>query len=120
MTYYLPRALRGGSDSNRDGSVTLAEVAAYVSQKVTWAAKIQFSSNERPLITPPLKQTDPSSGLVLSKLTANRGDTLSHHPLSHPEDIFCQSSVAHSHCPSFLHNDGLPPTAQGTSTEYPA
>ncbi|MDO9117436.1 MAG: caspase family protein [Nitrospira sp.] len=74
MTYYLLRALRGESDSNRDGSVTLAEVAAYVSQKVSWAAKTQFSSDQRPLITPPLKQTDPSSGLVLSKLAAIRGE----------------------------------------------
>ena len=74
MTYYLLRALRGESDSNRDGSVTLAEVAAYVSQKVTWAAKTQFSSDQRPLITPPLKQADSSSGLVLSKLAAIRGE----------------------------------------------
>ena len=74
MTYYLLRALRGESDSNRDGSVTLAEVAAYVSQKVTWAAKTQFGSDQRPLITPPLKQADPSSGLVLSKLAAIRGE----------------------------------------------
>jgi len=74
MTYYLLRALRGESDSNRDGSVTLAEVAAYVSQKVTWAAKTQFNSDQRPLITPPLKQADPSSALVLSKLAAIRGE----------------------------------------------
>jgi hypothetical protein len=74
MTYYLLRALRGESDSNRDGSVTLAEVAAYVSQKVTWAAKTQFNSDQRPLITPPLKQADSSSGLVLSKLAAIRGE----------------------------------------------
>lgn len=74
MTYYLLRALRGESDSNRDGSVTLAEVAAYVSQKVTWAAKTQFSSDQRPLITPPLKPVDPTSGLVLSKLAAIRGE----------------------------------------------
>lgn len=74
MTYYLLRALRGESDSNRDGSVTLAETAAYVSQKVTWAAKTQFNSDQRPLIVPPLKQTDPSSALVLSKLAAIRGE----------------------------------------------
>ena len=74
MTYYLLRALRGESDSNRDGSVTLAEVAAYVSQKVTWAAKTQFGSDQRPLITPPLKPADPTSGLVLSKLAAIRGE----------------------------------------------
>ncbi|TKB84972.1 MAG: hypothetical protein E8D44_06505 [Nitrospira sp.] len=74
MTYYLLRALRGESDSNRDGSVTLAEVAGYVSQKVTWAAKTQFSSDQRPLITPSLKSGDPSSNLVLSKLAAIRSE----------------------------------------------
>lgn len=74
MTYYLLRALRGESDSNRDGSITLAEVAAYVSQKVTWAAKTQFNSDQRPLITPSLKQADPSSSLILSKVAAIRGE----------------------------------------------
>ncbi len=74
MTYYLLRALRGESDSNRDGSVTLAEVAAYVSQKVTWASKTQFNQDQRPLITPALKSGDPSSSLVLSKLAAIRSE----------------------------------------------
>jgi len=74
MTYYLLRALRGESDSNRDGSVTLAEAAAYMSQKVTWAAKTQFSSDQRPLIVPPLKPSDPTARLVLSKLAAIRGE----------------------------------------------
>lgn len=74
MTYYLLRALRGESDSNRDGSVTLAEVAGYVSQKVTWASKTQFNQEQRPLITPPLKPGDPASGLVLSKLAAIRSE----------------------------------------------
>lgn len=74
MTYYLLRALRGESDSNRDGSVTLAEVAVYVSQKVTWASKTQFNQDQRPLITPALKSGDPSSNLVLSKLAAIRSE----------------------------------------------
>jgi hypothetical protein len=74
MTYYLLRALRGESDSNRDGSVTLAEVAGYVSQKVTWASKTQFNQEQRPLITPALKSGDPSSSLVLSKLAAIRSE----------------------------------------------
>jgi|CXWL01.1.fsa_nt_gi hypothetical protein len=74
MTYYLLRALRGESDSNRDGSVTLAEVAGYVSQKVTWASKTQFNQDQRPLITPALKSGDPSSSLVLSKLAAIRSE----------------------------------------------
>lgn len=74
MTYYLLRALRGECDSNRDGSVTLAEVAGYVSQKVAWAAKTQFNQDQRPLITPTIKASDPSSGLVLSKLASIRGE----------------------------------------------
>lgn len=74
MTYYLLRALRGESDSNRDGSVTLAEVAGYVSQKVTWAAKSQFNTEQHPLISPPLKPTDPSAALVLSRLAAIRSE----------------------------------------------
>lgn len=70
MTYYLLRALRGESDSNRDGSVTSPEIAAYVSQKVTWASKSQFNTAQRPLISPPVKPTDQSFSLVLSKLAA--------------------------------------------------
>ncbi|MEQ1793627.1 MAG: hypothetical protein ABL970_05475 [Nitrospira sp.] len=74
MTYYLLRALRGESDSNRDGSVTLAEVAAYVSQKVTWASKTQFNAEQHPLLSPALKPNDPNSTLVLSKLAAIRSE----------------------------------------------
>lgn len=74
MTYYLLRALRGESDSNRDGSVTLAEAAAYVSQKVAWAAKSQFGADQRLLISPPLKQDEAISSLILSRLAAIRGE----------------------------------------------
>ena len=72
MTYYLLRALRGEGDVNRDGSVTLAEAAGYVSQKVTWASKSQFNSQQHPLIHPPLKPNDPGFSLVLSRLAAIR------------------------------------------------
>ena len=58
MTYYLLLALRGECDSNRDGTVTLAELAAYIGQKVVWAAKSQFGADQRPLISPPLKQDE--------------------------------------------------------------
>lgn len=74
MTYYLLRALRGESDSNRDGSVTLAEVAGYVSQKVAWAAKSQFNAEQHPLISPQVKASDPNFALVLSKLAAIRSE----------------------------------------------
>lgn len=74
MTYYLLRALRGEGDSNRDGSVTLAEAAGYVSQKVTWASKSQFNSQQHPLIHPSLKSNDPRFAFVLSKLAAIRGE----------------------------------------------
>lgn len=72
MTYYLLRALRGEGDVNRDGSVTLAEAAGYVSQKVTWASKSQFNSQQHPLIHPPLKPNDPGFALALSRLAAIR------------------------------------------------
>lgn len=72
FTYYLLRALRGDADTNRDGEVTLGEVAAYVSQKVTWAAKSQFNADQRPLFLPAIKAGDRSSALVLTKLAAIR------------------------------------------------
>ncbi|MFO0707040.1 MAG: caspase family protein [Nitrospira sp.] len=74
MTYYLLRALRGEGDSNRDGAVTLAELTAYVGQKVVWAAKSQFGADQRPLISPAIKQDPTASSLVLSRLAAIRGE----------------------------------------------
>ncbi|HEU4685500.1 MAG TPA: caspase family protein [Nitrospira sp.] len=70
FTYYLLRALRGESDTNRDGEVTLAEALAYLSQKVAWASKAQFGQEQRPLVLPPLKNGDQSAALVLTKLAA--------------------------------------------------
>jgi hypothetical protein len=77
FTYYLLRALRGESDVNRDGEVTLGEVVAYLNQKVLWASKTQYGQEQRPAVLPPLKATDPVSGLALTKLAAVRA---SEHP----------------------------------------
>ncbi|MGQ0694519.1 MAG: hypothetical protein ACT4OL_02960, partial [Nitrospiraceae bacterium] len=68
FTYYLLRGLRGDADTNRDGEVTLGEIAGYVRQKVAWAAKSQFNVDQRPQIIPILKPGDQASSLVLSKL----------------------------------------------------
>ena len=77
FTYYLLRALRGESDVNRDGEVTLGEAVAYLNQKVLWASKTQYGQEQRPAVVPPLKATDPASGLALTKLAAVRA---SEHP----------------------------------------
>ena len=77
FTYYLLRALRGESDVNRDGEVTLGEAVAYLNQKVLWASKTQYGQEQRPAVVPPLKATDPVSGLTLTKLAAVRA---SEHP----------------------------------------
>jgi hypothetical protein len=77
FTYYLLRALRGESDVNRDGEVTLGEAVAYLNQKVLWASKTQYGQEQRPAVVPPLKPTDPANGLALTKLAAVR-------PSEHP------------------------------------
>ncbi|HET7909560.1 MAG TPA: caspase family protein [Nitrospira sp.] len=70
FTYYLLRALRGESDANHDGEVTLGEAVAYLNQKVVWASKTQYGQEQRPAVVPPLKATDPATGLPLTKLAA--------------------------------------------------
>jgi hypothetical protein len=70
FTYYLLRALRGESDVNRDGEVTLGEAIAYLNQKVLWASKTQYGQEQRPAVFPPVKSTDPVSALALTKLAA--------------------------------------------------
>jgi hypothetical protein len=72
FTYYFLRALRGESDVNRDGEVTLGEAVAYLNQKVLWASKTQYGQEQRPAVMPPLKATDPASALPLTKLAAVR------------------------------------------------
>jgi len=73
FTYHLLRGLRGEADTNRDGTVTLGEISGYVRQKVSWAAKSQFNSDQRPQILPSLKPGDPAASLVLSKPAAIAG-----------------------------------------------
>jgi hypothetical protein len=70
FTYFLLRGLRGEADTNRNGSVTLGELAGYVRQKVAWAAKSQFNVEQRPLILPPLKPDDKAAALILSTLAS--------------------------------------------------
>jgi hypothetical protein len=77
FTYYLLRALRGESDVNRDGEVTLGEAAAYLNQKVLWASRTQYGQDQRPAVVPPLKVTDPASAIGLTKLASVRA---SEHP----------------------------------------
>ncbi|HET8720647.1 MAG TPA: caspase family protein [Nitrospira sp.] len=70
FTYYLLRALRGESDANHDGEVTLGEAVAYLNQKVLWASKTRHGQEQRPAVVPPLKATDQATGLPLTKLAA--------------------------------------------------
>jgi hypothetical protein len=73
FTYYLLKGLRGDADTNRDGTVTLGETSAYVRQKVSWAAKIQFNSDQHPQTFPLLKPEDTAASLVLSKPASMTG-----------------------------------------------
>lgn len=73
FTYYLLRALRGEADTNRDGDVTVGETAAYLSQKVLWASKTHMGQEQRPMIAPTLRSTDPSAALILTKPASIQG-----------------------------------------------
>jgi hypothetical protein len=73
FTYYLLRGLRGEADTNRDGDVTLQEVAGYVSQKVSWASKSQFNTDQHPQMIPALKASQKTAPILLTKLTAIAG-----------------------------------------------
>lgn len=68
FTYYLLRGLRGEADTNRNGTVTLGELAGYTRQKVAWTAKSQFNEEQQPLLFPPLKPDDAAASLVLTAL----------------------------------------------------
>ena len=72
FTYYLLRALRGESDLNRDGEVTLGEAVSYLKQKVVWASRSQYGHEQRPVMLPLLQAADPASGLTLTKLATIR------------------------------------------------
>ena len=73
FTYYLLRGLRGEADMNRNGEVTVGELAAYVEQKIPSAAKSSFNQEQRPLVTPTLHATDKITELVLTKPAITQG-----------------------------------------------
>ena len=68
FTYYLLRAMRGEADSNHDGEVTLGETVLYLTQKVLWASKTQYGQEQRPLVLPQFRNSDPAASLPLSRL----------------------------------------------------
>ncbi len=66
FTYFFLRGLRGEADTNHNGFVTLGELAGYVRQKVTWAAKSRLNAEQRPMIFPTFAPSDTVASLVLS------------------------------------------------------
>ncbi|MCP9449332.1 MAG: caspase family protein [Nitrospira sp.] len=77
FTYYFLRGLRGEADTNQNGFVTLGELGGYVRQKVTWAAKSRFNTEQRPMIVPTFESNDTVGSLVLSAPAALAS---THHP----------------------------------------
>ncbi len=77
FTYFFLRGLRGEADTNQNGFVTLEELAGYVRQKVTWAAKSRFNAEQRPIIFPMFKPSDTVGSLILSAPAALAS---THHP----------------------------------------
>jgi hypothetical protein len=75
FTYYFLRALRGEADTNRDGDVTVEEVGAYVSQKVSWASRTQFNVEQRPHMLPALKPNEKPAPIILTKRSSISGST---------------------------------------------
>ena len=67
FTYSLLRGLRGDADTNRNGEVTLGELTAYVNQEVPSIARTTLHQDQRPQVIPPLRTTDRSANLVLTK-----------------------------------------------------
>jgi hypothetical protein len=68
FTYYLLRGLKGEADEDRDGEVTLGELAAYVADSVPIAAK-DFRQDQQPMVIPPLAPTNKRALLPLSRLS---------------------------------------------------
>ena len=67
FTYYLLRGLKGDADANRDGEVTLGELATFVRQTVPATAKSQFKQDQRPSVFPALTPTSKAAGLPLTR-----------------------------------------------------
>ncbi|MDE3224282.1 MAG: hypothetical protein KGO52_05075 [Nitrospirota bacterium] len=70
FTYYLLRGLKGDADANRDGEVTLGELATYVRQTVPATAKSQFKQDQRPSVFPALTQTSKAASVPLARTAA--------------------------------------------------
>ena len=66
FTYYLLRGLRGEADLNRNGEVTIGEVAAYVNRKVPTAARSTFKQEQQPQLLPVLRGQDKGLSTVLT------------------------------------------------------
>lgn len=69
FTYYLLRGLRGEADMNRNGEVTIGEVAAYVGRKVPAAARSSFKQDQQPQILPAPRSPEKGLDTVLTKPT---------------------------------------------------
>jgi hypothetical protein len=67
FTYYLLRGLRGEADVNRNGEVTIGEVAAYINQKVPSVARSSFNQEQQPQVLPALRASDKNLSLILTK-----------------------------------------------------
>jgi hypothetical protein len=67
FTYYLLRGLRGEADVNRNGDVTIGEVAAYINKKVPSAARSSFNQEQQPQMLPALRPSDKNLHLILTK-----------------------------------------------------
>ncbi|MEW6542306.1 MAG: caspase family protein [Nitrospirota bacterium] len=67
FTYHLLRGLAGEADANRDGDVTLGELASFLRQAVPTSAKGDFGQDQRPQILPPLTASSKAAGLTLTR-----------------------------------------------------
>lgn len=67
FTYFLLSGMKGEADTNRDGEVTLGELAIFLNQTVPAAAKSRFSQEQRPLVVPPLSSASKAASLTLTK-----------------------------------------------------
>ena len=67
FTYYFLRGLRGESDVNRNGEVTIAELTAYLNRKVPGAARSTFKQEQQPQILPTPRGSEKNLDTVLTK-----------------------------------------------------
>lgn len=70
FTYYLLRSLRGEADFNRNGEVTIGEIAEYLNRKVPTAARTTFRQEQQPQVFPALRAPDQGMDVVLTRPSA--------------------------------------------------